>query len=452
MNIETLKSITLTILIAFSLFLTVSLWYYQPNLEPIDDKNVGADTNIEEGVTNNLSELVVPDRVILHKQDRFYSFRNQLDRERFLSEVKNWTINGFSSRNFIPQKGLLAELHFPTAIPSSTIQNLFTLSEGAASGIIPEMNFKEVYFVNDNNEKVEVFFKKEDEEGYMVTAIQSVSALQRLDMQKINEPLNEQLLFDAEGVTERIFVPADARKIPDYVLLATDIDKEPLISTLFTERNNVRVSSTSDNGKRYYDSESEMEVPNGDKYMRFRTATSTELSNMTMGDVLVQSIDFVNDHTGWTNKFQLTELTDRQATYRMHFQGIPLLNWDNLTTIHIEYVQQQVANYDRPLISIEGELDNSDGDEDNGNVRQLPSGETVTSYLVNNYDEDYLGRIEDVKIGYRLVSPAEASVVYYVQPYWHIKINGGWEQFEIDELSNMRSSGKGGAGLAMGPN
>ena len=73
MNMETMKSVTLVILIALSLVLTVALWNYQPSGEVVEEGEEVIDTTQLDGEENNVVSLVEPEQFVFHERGSSYS-------------------------------------------------------------------------------------------------------------------------------------------------------------------------------------------------------------------------------------------------------------------------------------------------------------------------------------------------------------------------------------------
>src|SRR5699024_2969338 len=92
-------------------------------------------------------------------------------------------------------------------------------------------------------------------------------------------------------------------------------------------------------------------------------------------------------------------LSQNLVSYRLHFEGYPIMNSYKLSTIEQRWdVFQnggyQLLEYDRPLYSFGIELSLSE-------VDHLESGENIIAYLQNNPDVT-IENIQDIMVSYEL--------------------------------------------------
>ncbi|MBM7552173.1 YycH family regulatory protein [Thalassobacillus pellis] len=438
MNFETLKSIILIILIAFSLFLTVALWNFQPELEELEETgdNIVEETKIG-GTTSKMTDIVAPSDVIFHNARGHYTFSNQLDVQNFYNQFHNWTLFDFETVDMdqYPDEALMTEVAFPVELPNKVITSIFNVNEDESISI-PIGGFKRIFFIldQDNNKIEEVLFLSEDTNTGVRAEIQSTSVYQELEEQLYTFNNKTELLLFNQGKTDRIFIPKNQVTMKKHNISVSRIDVIPLINVLLNPDEVIR-NEREDGTVRYSAAYKELTIApdaNSISYIDIN-APSTEVQ-MEPFELLNTSLNFVNDHEGWTGSYHLYDISDQakqQVTYRLSYKGVPILNKSDLTTINVAYQSDQVYMYERPLRFIDREYNTSD--EDGAMNVTLESGQAIIAMLERGISIP-ISQIQDIRIGYRLV-PLENAYddVYMLKPAWFALQNGKWTHIDTNQ-------------------
>ncbi|GGF17786.1 hypothetical protein GCM10010954_15680 [Halobacillus andaensis] len=436
MNVETLKSVILVILIGFSLLLTVALWNYQPEYESEGDEERLIEETTIGGEELDMASIVRPKQFVFHRDGDHYSFENKEDVSLTYSEMKNWTLSNFVSteNTGLPShEDFMAEVVFPTNIPAQAIPQLFSLDNSDIEP--PSGQFNRIFVMfNEDDEGAELLFTSDQASSTSFRAtINNDDANQLRASMNNDELLSEQILF-AGDEEKRIYIPREKVSLQVDSVDSREIGILPLRNELFDGSPVVRERSASTTEQRLTDYSRRLEVLGSGNRLEYTKLTSNTNSDVQSAlssfDLLESSVNFVNTHEGWTDPFQLTSLNPSRSLvqYHMYFNDLPLLNSsDDLHKIEVEYDGDEEQRYVRPLRDFDSSFPGS------GREEELPSGETVASFLEDSKQYN-MNVIEDIQVGYSLVQQSSSYEVYDLKPAWFVLENGNWK--EITEISS----------------
>ncbi|WP_281974302.1 YycH family regulatory protein [Halobacillus litoralis] len=453
MNIETMKSVILVILIAFSLVLSVALWNYQPETETVDDDGLIEDTQLDEdiGGEQTIPGLVIPDQVVFHEEGTSYSFKDSDDEWSFFQQIQEWELSAMDLNpdpiNFENHENAV-EVIFPTTIPLQTVGDLFMADRELLGNTT--QSFDRMFLVHHANDQpptsYELWFVDSEGDGNIakLQATISASAGERaLSVLSNKDELQEQVrVADAFGNEEtegmgaqHIYLPKEEVSIPRVVLQQTEsIPVTPLRNDLFPSPDLVSIYNTNSGARRAKTAERQLDAID-ERRMEYvvMIPNSANSSNLGSYELLTKSVEDVNSHLGWTNDFRLNELLSyqnlNQVQYRMYHNDLPIMeNQDTtgLANILLSYEQGEIQTYNRPLIKFE-----SVNEQVLGNI---PSGEEVLEDLQQsgNYD---LEDIQGLEIRYKL-EEQNNRLVFNLIPKWYIQTStGSWNELYGENLT-----------------
>ncbi|CDQ18440.1 Two-component signal transduction system YycFG, regulatory protein YycH [Halobacillus karajensis] len=447
MKKETMKSVILVILIAFSLVLTVALWTYQPVNETLEEDVFIDDTKLEEtGAEREVANLVLPDRIIFHEQGSFYSFRDNVDKKAFYDQMQNWnltTLDVNPGRIDLDNHSRVVEIHFPAKLSIHVIKDLFQLNdEGQLEEV--QANFDRVFLLHHPEGSAptsyDLWFVDSDASGSDATlqaTISSTAGEDALQVLENKDKLTEMIRFadvrpgeqEDETGASNIYVPSGPVEISEYVLQTGTVPGKPIQNDLFPP--NTRVSrSTNNNGdnilktfrRRLTQNEKRMEY-------EWMVPNSANQNNWSEYELFVKSMEDINSHLGWTDDYRLNSVQSGrdEVQYRMYFNERPVMeNSDSymLATILLSYQQGQIQEYKRPLVHFSSI---------NESKAILQSGEEVLQDIKEKEDINYTD-IRDIKVMYSLEEQRN-DVVYSLIPEWYVLTNSGWSKVYPDDRS-----------------
>lgn len=449
MNIETMKSVILVILIAFSLVLTVALWNYQPVNDTLEENVLIENTQLDElGSERTLTELVIPEEIVFHEEGAYYTYADNIDKEDFYQQqMQQWNLTNIDASPGsinMDNHDLAAEVVFPAEIPVQTIQDLFMVNnEERLEGI--QASFDRLFVVQHFDESLSSTFSlwfvdsDSSENRFSLRADISTTAgenaLKELDNKEELEELIrvKDTIVNEEGPNDglaNIYLPKESSMIPEYVLQTDSLDVKPLQNDLFPSNTAVTTFRTS-SGERVTKT-FKQQLRQLDKRMEYELTipNSANQSDLQVYDLLLQSMQDINSHLGWTNDYRLSSVLTGwdQVQYQMYFGELPVIEnseTNMLATIMLRYQQGQIQEYKRPLVKF--------SKIPNDREATIQSGEQVLMDIQEN--SDFTDRtILDLKIMYTLEEQRN-NLVYSLIPEWYIRTNAGWMKVYSDGQS-----------------
>lgn len=440
MNIETMKSVILVILIAFSLVLTVALWNYQPVNDTLEDDVLIGNTQLDElGSERTLSELFIPEEIVFHDGNAYYAHADSIDKKDFYQQqMQQWNVTNIDASPGsinLDNNHHAVEIVFPAEIPVQTIQDLFALNnEEGLEGI--QASFDRIFVVQQNGGSLSSTFSlwfvdsDSSENRFSLKADISTSAGENAFRELDNkEELKELIrvrdtIANEEGTKDgfaNIYLPKQTSMVPEYVLQTDSLDVKPIQNDLFPS--NTAVTSYTSSGGERVTKTFKQQLTQFDKRMEYELTipNAANQNDLQVYDMLLQSMQDINSHLGWTNDYRLSSIVTgwNQVQYQMYFGGLPVMENSEtsmLATILMRYQQGQIQEYKRPLVKFSSITSERKA--------TLKSGEQVLEDLQEKSDLDNR-TILDLKIMYTLQEQRN-NLVYSLIPEWYIKTNAGW--------------------------
>lgn len=421
MKLETTKSFILIVLIGTSLLLTFGLWSYQPSNERLNSP-----TLLNEVVLNGKEEtkkdIIEPSSIIFHTEGSHFSFENPLDRQSLYRDMQSWVMYDFRSlagREREPANDEV-EVIFPTAIPMEILSKVFTFNDDI---VFPNMSVKQMYFTFDSEPaSLQVHFLSENGQKQAVATINDSKSYQQLWSEiSTLKGLEEYFLFNDNY--SPIYLPEEKINLEQQSFSVSNINAKQLVDVLFKDPSLVR----SNISETYFkDSERGMHV-DPDISMEYFIPFRTESERMNPLNLLENSINNINDHKGWTEEYNLSEIktaaNSNSVHYQMYYEGYPVYNSADLSFIKQEWRGQLLTKYERPLFYL--------SDYVSGGQIELSSGHSVIDYLEDNSNYK-LENIQDIQLGYRLHYEKNDSLVT-LKPTWYMNYSGHWIEVKLEE-------------------
>src|SRR5699024_11293032 len=78
------------------------------------------------------------------------------------------------------------------------------------------------------------------------------------------------------------------------------------------------------------------------------------LSIFVLSDLLDISVNNINEHSGWTNNFMYSGSTESENNirFRLTYNGLPVYDHDQYSLIEQEWRDDELHQYNRPLIEV----------------------------------------------------------------------------------------------------
>lgn len=434
MTYENIKSIILVILVSFSVLLTWSIWTYQPNYELMEKSNTIEKVAIS--VKKEVDQIIKPDRVIVHyDNDNHIGTINPNEIERIINELKKWNFTDFENisgqiknySSFIHKKGN-AVIQFPDSVPMDIYKAVIDVKDSKLPNfyfdriVIDVENTQRedgfVYFVSLKNydvyrSRVPASFVHNFQNGLYKNAEFSPSYIAYIPF-KVNSELT-------------LFLKKDESTLPRHQYLANPLDSEKFKKALFKDPSVVQKSYKT-TGEEFTDGSSLMRVFYDKNILSYINPAEMNETNFISKNLLKRSIDFVNEHGGWTNNYRFVYMDEMKhnVIFRLYDDnGFPVFSERRgISEINETWGQSEIKEYVRSNFSLGLRMEPTD--------MNLSSGEEVINYLKRLPNID-VSKLQNVMIGYFMTKDAQTRIVY-IEPSWYYQYNQQWIQISMEDI------------------
>ncbi|SDQ05245.1 YycH family regulatory protein [Virgibacillus salinus] len=430
MNLETIKSYILVVLVGVSLLLTFALWSSQPEYpmvktdEFVDSVNLG-------GKKETKKTIIEPKSVIFQNNDNYYSFTDQVDRKSFYEDMQSWVLYEFQTKSTgeRPSEENQLEIIFPEALPMELAGDLFTFNSDV---YLPDWNFKRLFITfNRNSSSLNIMFKSSNGEKQATAVVNNPDKFERLwNYLTTYEGLTEYLRVELAG--SPIYIPKHKVVEPRRSIAVREINSNLMIDALFNNTDIVRGTQVSENEVYYTDSaRGIMRVYQNRRTMVFQNPIKSPYEQMNSNELIERSIANINENNGWTDEFNLMgiNMTSNTISYQMYYEGLPVFSNTNSSIIQQQFRGSELNQYSRPLFTLNNLLGGDDSME-------LRSGSDVVIYLENS-SRYKMENVNDIKVGYHLSYRGSDDAVT-LEPAWFIHYNGNWQQLNFEVITQQK--------------
>lgn len=430
------KSILLVVLVGLSLTLTWSLWSYQGDYAPMNSSEPTKITDIASSYNPN--EVIKPYQVV-----RFNSENREL-----MGKVGNGgdslykliisaplTVQSHLPEKFPNSTGYSYELDFPTPVSSTTIKTLFNFNQQNLSTVSQDwlIDRVEIFQTDEKSSNAYIVFK--DEEGNpKFLAKGDIDGLisYNSDAQKSGDWLN----YTRLQLTNRsIYIPNEPIKSFSsesrlYSLVGFELYK-PI---LFSDPRQVVYS-----GNSYSDGVSQLVNRQKLVMQYYNTIPSYSGSSSTNFDPVFQSYQFINNHKGWTNTFNIDDYTsypakaESKVTFRLTENGLPVFSSDDYpydieSEISLQWNSGELSQLYRTLIEIGVSYQKT---------KKTLASPLETIKLLESTGTFKLSSINDFRLGYEMTVNQDDQSVTLI-PTWYFAQDGTW--YSVTDYLNSHSN------------
>lgn len=436
MKYENMKSGILAILVLVSIFFTWNLWTYQPNYDTMESSKTLDEVMLRE--KQDVERIIRPDRVMYHIKDEHYGTTKTDELDKIIKEISKWTfvevknytgkLENFNAFAHAPGN---AEIIFPGEVPIQLYRNVLKI-EGKK---IPSFNFDRIVInvENSGSENGIVYFISTETQQVFTSHISSanLSGFNR-DFFKNATRLPRYFAYEASA-TRTIYLPEDETEMWTYKYLPVTLNSEEFKDALFRNPSFVQKSSIS-NGEEYTNDSSKMTVDYDTNMLSYVYPTAEDNYVENSYDLVKKSIDFVNEHGGWTDPYRYVAKNEfsRSVTFRLYTDdGYPVFNERGLSEIFEVWGRNELSIYTRPNIALELPLTT----ETQLVVR--PSGHKALEFLQSkrNFKPELL---EDLMLGYRIERDSDENRLIVLEPAWFYRYDHTWGQISIEDLGGLK--------------
>ena len=432
MRYENIKSGILTILVLVSLLLTWNLWTYQPNYEKMEKSKTVAEVTVSE--KQEVTKIVRPDQVLFHVKGQHYGTNSPVDLDKMIKEMRGWSISDLKNysdkvanvENFIHSNGN-AEIIFPGDVPIELYRSVLNI-EGKK---IPAFNFNRIIINVEGMDKgsgVIYFVSTETQQVYSSHIL--ITNLNEFNHDYYKNAAHYPKFFAYKASEKRtFFLPEAKMEMTNYRYLPVTLNPDEFKDALFDDPSFVQRSAIP-HGEEYTNDSSKMTVNDDSNILQYVNPTIDDSFVDSSYDLVKRSIDFVNEHGGWTDPFRYVSKSEykRSVTFRLYStDGYPVFNDNGLSEITEVWGRDVINKYVRPNIALDLPL-----------ITEMqkvtpPSGHEVLALLQSNknFKPELL---EELVLGYRMERDSEENKLILLEPAWFYRYNKSWRQISEKDL------------------
>jgi regulatory protein YycH of two-component signal transduction system YycFG len=438
MKYENIKSIILTVLVLLSIVLTWNLWTYQPNYEKMEKNNTVAEVTVSE--KQEVQKIIRPDQVLFHLKSGHFGTTSTDELDKITKEMSKWTFSDV--RNYSDKVGNIKELThgvgnmeilYPGDIPIELYRNVLKFDEKK----LPPFNFNRIIINVENPEKDNgnVYFVSSDFQQVYISNI-SLADLNNFtrNIYKGAEEFPRYFSFEASE-KRTIFLPENETKMTTYTYLPVTLNSDEFKNALFNDPSLVQKSVLSQGNIKEYTNDISKMTANFDTNMLIYVNPTTETNySETSYDLVKRSIDFVNEHGGWSDPYRFVSKNDynHSVIFRLYSgDGYPVFNELGSSEINEVWGRDDIRQYVRPIISLDLPLTTE------MQKVVLPSGHDALKFLQSkkNFKPELL---DQLILGYQLKQDSDEPKLILLEPAWYYRYDKTWSQITMDDLGGMK--------------
>jgi regulatory protein YycH of two-component signal transduction system YycFG len=436
MRYENIKSGILIILVLVSVLLTWNLWTYQPNYETMEKSNNVAEVTLSE--KQEVQKIIKPDMVLFHLKGAHYGTTNSNDIDRLIKEISHWDFHDVknvtstvTSLNQLLQKNGSTEIVFPAEIPVELYRNVLKFADKR----LTPFDFDRIVISVENlgKEYGTVYFASTNSHQVYISHI-STSFLSNFNRNFIKSASGYPS-YSAYKPTENrtLFLPNGKKEMMEYKYLPVTLNSAEFKNALFNDPSFVQKSMVH-NGEEYTNSSSKMSI-NFDTNMLLYVNPTVETDYVENSiDLVKRSIDFVNEHGGWTDPYRYVEkdVNNHKVTFRLYsMDGYPVFNDIGMSEINEAWGQTDINKYLRPSISLELPL------KSEMHKVTVPTANEVLKYL--KYSRNIkVEKLEELILGYRMDKDPKEPRLILLEPAWFYRYNNTWSMINMEDLGGLK--------------
>ncbi|MGG3909206.1 YycH family regulatory protein [Peribacillus simplex] len=428
MNFERAKSIILIILVGTSIFLTWSIWTYEPEYDKFGDRSnyikIKSDVQI-------VSDVVKPVSILFHGNGRHFQTSDPVEINKMEKEFSQWSFTGVKEisvkrlqrkfDDFVHEDGSI-EIEFSDDVPISLYKTVLNITDKD----VPGFSFDRIIIKQKDisgNESA-VYFVSYDQEKIYQGMVDSKRLRDFMD-DFYTGSYSKHPEYTAETINSKrtLFVPEKSIKVNRLQYYIDNLDIGNLKNALFNDPKYVRQEPVSV-GEEYTDGTRLMTINKENYLISYINPAQKDKLFGSSGDLLQKSIDFINDHAGWEdNNYRFAYMSEKEqrVVFRLFVNGYPAFNESGMTEIEQIWGKEEIYSYERPYFSLASVLPSDES------VETLPSGREVLNQLKSKDNIDFKS-VEDISIGYKLHKSLDSKLVTLVtlEPTWYYRIGDKW--------------------------
>ena len=436
--IEPIKSVVLLLLVLLSVVFTIAVWSYSPNYEPMEQAQT-VDISISEKKT--IDEIIKPYKMITNLKDRVLGSVDNEKMKTILDEMNLWELSDLQLVSQKMSKFEIAKIlrqpsqitmYFPGEVPMLVYDNVLLVDDPN----IPEATFNRLVIDWSQSTQAPVVHLLSEGSGLhyktQVTLPNKTSFLR--NVVDVGQSFDEYAEID-RGNLPFLAVPKDPVTIARNTYIQEEINPIRFRDALFSDPNAVRRTQVDSTHVEYGDDHAFMNIDTEIKRLNY-VMPAVESQEFTIpSELLLNTIDFINEHGGWTDEFRYAYMNpiSRYVRFQLYVDGLPVFSDQSGTNEITEtWGNNRVFKYIRPYYKLDLRIESRQ--------KELPSGVEVAEDLRESQEVDF-DLIEEITPGYYMVHDVEQELIV-LEPCWYYLIKDNWLRFAPEE-----SQGGGMIGL-----
>ncbi|MDM5287293.1 YycH family regulatory protein [Peribacillus frigoritolerans] len=440
MNFERAKSIILIILVGTSIFLTWSIWTYEPEYDPFEQSSefikIKSDVQI-------VSDVIKPVSILFHGNGQHFQTSNPAEINEMEKQFSQWRFRGIKEisvnrlqrkfDDFVHEDGSI-EIEFSDDIPISLYKTVLNITDKEVKFSFDRIIIKQK---NISGNESAVYFVSYDQRKIYQGMVDSKKLRNFMDS-FYRGSYDKHPEYTAETINSKrtLFVPENPVEINRLEYYIDYLDIGDLKSALFINPKYVRQEPVSV-GEEYTDGTRLMTVNKDNYLISYINPAQKDKLFGSSSDLLQKSIDFINEHAGWENnnyRFAYMSENEQRVVFRLFVNGYPAFNESGMTEIEQIWGKEEIYSYDRPYFKLDSVLPSV------RSAKTLLSGKEVVNQLKSKDNVDF-NSVEDISIGYRLDKSLDSKLVTLVtlEPTWYYRIGDKWFIVPFDDTGGDRS-------------
>lgn len=411
-----------------SVLLTWNLWTYQPITEELEKTDTVREVAFSP--KKAVTEIVQPDQMIFHIEDRYYGTVSAREMEKTLNEMSHWNLDHFESvsSNEIDLASLVenhdvVEILYPGSISINIYKNILGLKDQD----LPHFYFDRIVIdleSEQNGNSVIYFMSRENQKIYKCAVPSSLLSNFKESYFEIAQQYNPYFAF-ALSSEKTIYLPEKETEMMNYQYLSKLLDPDKFKDALFSDPSLVQKNVIA-TGEEYTDGSNLMRENTDDSLISYIDPAEVGNQAINSNDLIKKSVDFVNGHGGWTDSYRFIGLdNDRKSVhFRLYGpEGYPIFSENNaISEILLVWGKTDISRYIRNNFSF--------GLIGMTSIKKIDSGQVALEKVrkIDNYNPDLL---QDLKIGYQM--NLTQSLLIQLEPSWFYLYDGVWTQLVTED-------------------
>ncbi|MFJ7935417.1 YycH family regulatory protein [Sporosarcina sp. NPDC096371] len=422
--IETVKSIILFLLVALSIVFTFSIWTYTPSYETSEQLPT-VDISIAKKMS--VDEIIKPYKTVFNFGGKLTGTIAPTDIDYVVNELKRWRMSEFTpvDLDFTVEKldALMRKpnrfiLYFHGEVPLPVYNSVLNIEDLKMK--VPEISFDRLIVDwSSASSSVNISFVSRANH-VLYTAKVNVDDYQ--SFQRSIEAWGSDLgqYKDSNpGHSPFIAVSAEPVEIIRSMYYQREISPSRFRDALFTDPNAVRRSQSGLNKEEYQDDHALMNIDTERKTLNYVMPASESREYTNPSELLENTIDFVNEHGGWTDEFRYTNMNSgtRYVKFQLFLHGLPVYGDTTSTEMTQVWGDNRIFRYIRPYYTLDLPFPDPD-------VQLLQPGVEIVEALKKSETIDF-SMIEELTPGYIMRQDTERRL-FIMEPSWFYLIKGNW--------------------------